>query len=112
MSERTLTHAKRICTQLGMGSASSRAPCLLLTLGTMALSVYLYTIVPKGFFPQQDTGRMSGTIQAAEDISFQVIRQKLTEVLNIIKQRSRRRDGDGIHAERQGHEFRPDVHRA
>ncbi len=36
----------------------------------MVLSVYLYTIVPKGFFPQQDTGRISGTIQAAEDISF------------------------------------------
>ncbi len=57
---------------------------LALTLGTMVLSVYLYTIIPKGFFPQQDTGRISGSIQAAEDISFAVIRQKLTEVLNII----------------------------
>ncbi len=33
---------------------------LALTLGTMVLSVYLYTIIPKGFFPQQDTGRISG----------------------------------------------------
>jgi multidrug efflux pump len=57
---------------------------LALTLGMMVLSVYLYTIIPKGFFPQQDTGRISGSIQAAEDISFAVIRQKLTEVLNII----------------------------
>jgi multidrug efflux pump len=58
---------------------------LALTLGTMGLSVYLYTVVPKGFFPQQDTGRMFGNIQAAQDISFQAMRQKLTEVVEIIK---------------------------
>jgi len=58
---------------------------LMLTLGTMALSVYLYIVVPKGFFPQQDTGRMFGNIQAAQDISFQAMRQKLTEVVEIIK---------------------------
>jgi len=58
---------------------------LVLTLATMALSVYLYTVVPKGFFPQQDTGRMFGNIQAAQDISFQAMRQKLTEVVEIIK---------------------------
>ncbi|MGC4099564.1 MAG: efflux RND transporter permease subunit [Nitrospira sp.] len=58
---------------------------LLLTLGTMAFSIYLYTIVPKGFFPQQDTGRMFGNIQAAQYISFQAMRQKLMEVVDIIK---------------------------
>jgi multidrug efflux pump len=58
---------------------------LALTLATMALSVYLYTVVPKGFFPQQDTGRMFGNIQAAQDISFQAMRQKLTEVVDIIR---------------------------
>ncbi len=58
---------------------------LALTLGTMALSVYLYTVVPKGFFPQQDTGRMFGNIQAAQDVSFQAMRQKLMEVVDIIK---------------------------
>jgi len=58
---------------------------LLLTLGTMAFSIYLYTIVPKGFFPQQDTGRMFGNIQAAQDISFQAMRQKLMDVVDIIK---------------------------
>ncbi|HSC57613.1 MAG TPA: multidrug efflux RND transporter permease subunit [Nitrospira sp.] len=58
---------------------------LALTLATMAFSVYLYTIVPKGFFPQQDTGRMFGNIQAAQDISFQAMRQKLAEVVDIIK---------------------------
>ncbi|HKY70836.1 MAG TPA: multidrug efflux RND transporter permease subunit [Nitrospira sp.] len=58
---------------------------LALTLATMAFSVYLYTIVPKGFFPQQDTGRMFGNIQAAQDISSQSMRQKLTEVVDIIR---------------------------
>ena len=58
---------------------------LAVTLATMAVSVYLYVIVPKGFFPQQDTGRLFGTIQAAQDISFQAMRQKLIEVAEIIK---------------------------
>jgi len=58
---------------------------LVATLGTMALTVYLYILVPKGFFPQQDTGRLFGNIQAAQDISFQAMRQKLTEVVEIIK---------------------------
>jgi multidrug efflux pump len=58
---------------------------LVVTLGTMALTVYLYILVPKGFFPQQDTGRLFGNIQAAQDISFQAMRQKLTDVVDIIK---------------------------
>jgi multidrug efflux pump len=58
---------------------------LALTLATMGLSVYLYTVVPKGFFPQQDTGRISASIQAAQDISFQAMRQKLTEITEIIR---------------------------
>jgi multidrug efflux pump len=41
--------------------------------------------VPKGFFPQQDTGRISASIQAAQDISFQAMRQKLTEITEIIR---------------------------
>ena len=57
---------------------------LIVTLATMGLSIYLYVIIPKGFFPQQDTGRMFGNIQAAQDISFQAMRQKLTEVVEII----------------------------
>ncbi|MDP2382221.1 MAG: multidrug efflux RND transporter permease subunit [Nitrospirota bacterium] len=58
---------------------------LAVTLVTMGFSIYLYVIVPKGFFPQQDTGRLSGNIQASQDISFQAMRQKLTEVVGIIK---------------------------
>jgi multidrug efflux pump len=58
---------------------------LTVTLVTMALSIYLYVIIPKGFFPQQDTGRMFGSIQAAQDISYQAMKQKLTEVMEIIQ---------------------------
>jgi multidrug efflux pump len=55
------------------------------TLGTICLSVYLYVIVPKGFFPQQDTGRLMGGLQAEQDISFPALRQKLTQFVNIIR---------------------------
>ena len=58
---------------------------LTVTLATMGLSIYLYVIIPKGFFPQQDTGRLSGNIQASQDISFQAMSQKLTEVVEIIQ---------------------------
>ena len=43
---------------------------LVVTIATACLSVYLYIIVPKGFFPQQDTGRVVGSVQASQDISF------------------------------------------
>jgi multidrug efflux pump len=57
---------------------------LLITIGTAVLSVYLYIIVPKGFFPQQDTGRLGGAIQAEQDISFQAIRDKMYNYVGII----------------------------
>ena len=43
---------------------------MLITLSTVGLTVYLYVIVPKGFFPQQDTGRLTGSLQADQDTSF------------------------------------------
>jgi multidrug efflux pump len=59
---------------------------LLITIATACLSVYLYVIVPKGFFPQQDTGRMVGSVQASQDISFQAMRQKMTQFVNLVMQ--------------------------
>jgi multidrug efflux pump len=52
----------------------------------LGLNVYLYVIIPKGFFPQQDTGRLVGSIQADQSISFQLMQQKLAQLLTIIKQ--------------------------
>ena len=45
---------------------------------TVSLNVYLYVIVPKGFFPEQDTGRMVGIIQAEQSISFEAMRQRVS----------------------------------
>jgi len=46
---------------------------MMVTLGTVAFTVYLYAVIPKGFFPQQDTGRLTGTIQADQQTSFQAM---------------------------------------
>ena len=52
---------------------------------TIGLAVYLFTIIPKGFFPEQDTGRMIGGIQADQSISFQLMEKKLTQFVDIIR---------------------------
>src|SRR5262249_47218231 len=52
---------------------------LAVMLATIGLNVYLFVIVPKGFFPQQDVGRIVGSIQAEQDISFPAMRQKMGE---------------------------------
>jgi multidrug efflux pump len=57
---------------------------LVVTILVACLSVYLYIIVPKGFFPQQDTGRIAGSVQAAQDISFQAMRGKMDRYVQIV----------------------------
>jgi multidrug efflux pump len=56
-----------------------------ITVATAVLSVWLYYIVPKGFFPQQDTGRLTGSIQGAQDISFGAMRGKMQRFAEIVK---------------------------
>ena len=58
---------------------------MLVLLVTICLNVYLYVIIPKGFFPQQDTGRLIGFIQADQSISFQAMRQKLAGFIDILR---------------------------
>jgi multidrug efflux pump len=53
---------------------------------TLGLNAYLFINVPKGFFPQQDTGRVNGSIQADQAISFQLMHQKLEQFIAIIRQ--------------------------
>ena len=69
---------------------------LIITLVTIAVSVYLYIIVPKGFFPQQDTGRIGGAIIADQDISFTAMREKLHEFLRIVQQDPAVQDVEGF----------------
>jgi multidrug efflux pump len=52
---------------------------------TIVLSGYLFTVVPRGFLPEQDTGRMSGGIVADQSISFQLMEKKLSQFVNIIR---------------------------
>jgi multidrug efflux pump len=61
-------------------------PTLVVALLTVCVNVYLYVIVPKGFFPEEDTGRLSGGIQGAQDVSFQAIEKKLNEFVDILQQ--------------------------
>lgn len=68
-----------------LGWVLEHPPLMLgVTILTICFSIYLYTVVPKGFFPDQDTGRLTGTVQASQDISFQAMREKLTHVVDII----------------------------
>ncbi|WP_210081984.1 multidrug efflux RND transporter permease subunit MdtC [Pantoea endophytica] len=58
---------------------------LMLLLGTVALTVWLFISIPKTFMPEQDTGRLQGFISADQSISFQAMRGKLQDFMNIIK---------------------------
>ncbi len=58
---------------------------LMILLGTIALNIYLFMKVPKGFFPQQDNGRMMGAILADQDTSFQSMNRILLQMINIVK---------------------------
>jgi multidrug efflux pump len=68
-------------------SWSLRHPKIVLsiTVSIVLLNMVLFVIVPKGFFPQQDTGRLMGMIQASQDVSFQLMEQKLKTVCAIVK---------------------------
>jgi len=57
---------------------------LAITIGTVFLSAVLYYFVPKGFFPQQDTGLLSGSIQASQDVSFDAMRVKQRQFAEIV----------------------------
>ncbi|WP_213736205.1 efflux RND transporter permease subunit [Bradyrhizobium sp. dw_411] len=57
---------------------------LMTMLGTIALTGYLYIVIPKGFFPQQDTGLILGQSEAAEDISYQAMAERQQALLDAI----------------------------
>ncbi len=59
---------------------------LIVAIATLALNVYLYIEIPKGFFPQQDTGRLNGNIIADQAISFQEMQRKITRLAAIAQE--------------------------
>jgi len=54
------------------------------TIGTFFLNIYLFVLVPKGFFPQQDTGRLTGSTRAAQDISFDAMKAKQQSLAQLV----------------------------
>ena len=70
-----------------LGWALRHGPLMMLILlATVCLNVYLYVVIPKGFFPQQDTGRLTGSIQADQNISFQSMQRILINMMNTVRQ--------------------------
>jgi multidrug efflux pump len=58
---------------------------ILILVATVGLNIYLLSIIPKGFFPQQDTGMIVGSMQADQSISFQLMQQKFAQFINILR---------------------------
>jgi multidrug efflux pump len=69
-----------------LGWALAHARLTLLTLlAVLALNIYLIAVVPKGFFPHQDTGRLVGWVETDGSVSFPLMRQKLYRLLAIVQ---------------------------
>jgi multidrug efflux pump len=64
---------------------SARWLVLMILMLVIGLNVYLFVMAPKGFFPQQDTGQISGGMRADQSISFQAMQEKLRTIVNIIR---------------------------
>ena len=59
---------------------------LVVFFGAIGLNILLFYVVPKGFFPQEDTGRLIGSLQADQSVSFQLMTQKLRQMMAIVQQ--------------------------
>ena len=69
-----------------LNAALNYAPITLaILLATIGLTVYLYIHVPKGFFPEQDNGRMNGSVLADQDTSFQALDSILLRMIDIVR---------------------------
>jgi multidrug efflux pump len=66
-------------------SLDHRKTILLVLFATVALNFYMYAKIPKGFFPDEDTGRLIGGIQADQNVSFQAMQGKFREVMSIVQ---------------------------
>src|SRR5205809_1019376 len=64
-----------------------RHPLLIVALlaAAIGLNVYLYIVIPKGFFPEQDTGRMMGFIRADQTTSFQAMQEKMSQIVQLVR---------------------------
>ena len=70
---------------------------LMIAIATLGLNVYLYIVIPKGFFPQQDTGRLNGSVIADQDTSFQAMKGKIQKLGRDREEGPRGGGGDRVH---------------
>jgi multidrug efflux pump len=83
-SERLFDHLLAAYTHALKWVLANQPVTLIVTILVACLSVFLYIKVPKGFFPQQDTGRIMGGVMAAQDISFQSMSDKMHRYVDIV----------------------------
>jgi len=85
MSERAFEAMRDAYARALRWALRNRALVMVLLAATVIFNVYLYWAIPKGFFPQQDTGRLIGGIQADQAISFQAMSAKLRQFVHIVQ---------------------------
>ena len=84
-SRRTLEAMQRFYRSTLAWSLDSPKTIMAILAIAVVLNVYLFMIVPKGFFPDQDNGSIQGGIRADQSISFQLMRQKFQQFVDIVK---------------------------
>jgi len=85
MSERAFNAVIRAYAWTLEGALAVAPLTLLVLIGAIALNVYLFIHVPKGFFPQEDTGRLAGSILADQSTSFQTMNRVLSNLIDVVK---------------------------
>jgi len=85
LSERAFDAVLRVYGRSLRWALRNGPPLMLLLLAIVIFNIYLYWDIPKGFFPQQDTGRLTGGIQADQSISFQAMEKKLREFVKLVQ---------------------------
>ncbi len=86
---------------------------LLVTLATLAATIFLYIVIPKGFLPLQDTGLITAVTEACTDVSFDEMQRRQSEIEAIIRAESRRhqrRFGDRRQPDQRHAQCRPPGH--
>jgi multidrug efflux pump len=84
LSERSVDIMRRVY-ERALDLALDSGPVIVVVLiATIALNFYLFTVIPKGFFPEEDTGLMIGGLQADQSSSFQITQKRLQQFVNLI----------------------------
>jgi multidrug efflux pump len=84
-SERVFNAMRRTYERTLAWALEASGLMMFMLLMTVCLNIFLYINIPKGFFPSEDTGRLQGSVQADQSISFQAMSQKMVEFMKIVK---------------------------